>query len=419
MTDRDPLNFFSPYERLPAGHENQLTRALLVLLRMSPIAHIEWLRLIAPERRLADLPPASYVTQRRAVRHSTEGDEQAELISVFLAPERPQSGGGEIAESDRGQVLDGIIEYGELVVVIENKVFDADDFQARRLNLTGARIALASGQEAVVVLWRDLLERLIALRERNLIAGAEAVVLEDFLTYVENHFPELGPFRNLALCGGVATRQLRRLRQVLSDATRTEASESGHGPWVPSPAPDVIGAKVYLRIDDDESGIEFRIYPADTLAQARVFYSNENAVRGLRELASMDEWEARPNFHFGYMQPGYCWTEASIELDAYLDLWQEQIRETGAIPRDDWDKYWTWLVQHGIADAEDRSEFDQRFTQTARPTATPRPGLCLGRGWSLAEAEQLDARGAFAAAVRDALETVLRAFGEAPLGGRR
>jgi hypothetical protein len=39
MAHRDPLNFYSPYERLPAGHENQLTRALLVLLRMSPIAH--------------------------------------------------------------------------------------------------------------------------------------------------------------------------------------------------------------------------------------------------------------------------------------------------------------------------------------------------------------------------------------------
>jgi len=26
--DRDPLNFFQPFERLPAGHENQLTRAL-------------------------------------------------------------------------------------------------------------------------------------------------------------------------------------------------------------------------------------------------------------------------------------------------------------------------------------------------------------------------------------------------------
>lgn len=32
---RDPLNFFEPFEQLPTGHENQLTRAFLVVLRHS------------------------------------------------------------------------------------------------------------------------------------------------------------------------------------------------------------------------------------------------------------------------------------------------------------------------------------------------------------------------------------------------
>jgi hypothetical protein len=30
--DRDPLNFFQPFEKSPANQENQLTRALLVVL---------------------------------------------------------------------------------------------------------------------------------------------------------------------------------------------------------------------------------------------------------------------------------------------------------------------------------------------------------------------------------------------------
>jgi hypothetical protein len=50
VIERDPLNFFSPYERLVAGHENQLTRALLLVLRMSPLAHVEVLRLVDPRR---------------------------------------------------------------------------------------------------------------------------------------------------------------------------------------------------------------------------------------------------------------------------------------------------------------------------------------------------------------------------------
>ena len=67
--ERDALNFFSPFHRLEPNHENQLTRALLVLLRLSPLAHAVWLRLAAPERRLEYLPPATFTTQRRALRH--------------------------------------------------------------------------------------------------------------------------------------------------------------------------------------------------------------------------------------------------------------------------------------------------------------------------------------------------------------
>ena len=34
-----------------------------------------------------------------------------ELISVFLAPEHPQTPSGDVAQSDRQQVLDGIVDY--------------------------------------------------------------------------------------------------------------------------------------------------------------------------------------------------------------------------------------------------------------------------------------------------------------------
>ena len=44
---RDPLNFFEPYESLPPTHENQLTRGFLVVLRLVPIAHAVWLRMVS------------------------------------------------------------------------------------------------------------------------------------------------------------------------------------------------------------------------------------------------------------------------------------------------------------------------------------------------------------------------------------
>lgn len=414
MTKRDPLNFFSPYERLPAGHENQLTRALLLLLRMSPLAHVEWLRLVAPERSLRALPAGEFTTQKRAVRVASDGSEQADLISVFLAPEHPQSGSGDVVESDRSQVLDAIIDYGELVTVIENKIFDADDLQARQINLEGAGVQLVDGQEVVLVLWRDLLEALTGLRERSLLAGAEAGLLDDFLTYVEDHFPGLGPFRTLALCRGVQGRIERRLRQVLGEAAATDAESGPYGPRVATPADTVAGRDAYLTVLENEE-IELALYPADTLGQAAEFFKRDAAIDGVRKLIAAQGWTVKPNFHFGHMQRGFCWTTSDIDVEGYLRLWQQRIATEGNVPRRGWDAYWEWLIEQRIAKAEDRPEFDRNFTDTARKSATPRPGLSLSRRWPLADAEGLDSRGAFVSSVREALEEALNAVGEPTL----
>lgn len=416
MPDHDPLNFFSPYERLPAGHENQLTRALLLLLRMSPLAHVEWLRLAVPERSLHALPPAEFDTQRRAVRAGGDGEdaEQAELVSVFLAPERPQSGSGDVVESDRRQVLDAIIDYGELVTIVENKVFDADDLQARQINLDGSGVQLVDGGKVVVVVWRDLLEALTGLRERALVAGAEAALLDDFLTYIEDNFPDLGPFRTLSLCSGIPSRIERRLRQVLGEAANTEAEGSPTGPRVTTPAGAVAGRDAYLTAIEGDR-IQLALYPADTLGQATEFFGRPTVVDGVRALAAVDGWSVSPNFHFGHTQRGFCWTTSDIELEDYLQMWQERIATESSVAREDWDDYWTWLIDQGIARQEDRLEFDRHFTGTARKTATPRPGLMLARLWPLAEAERLDSRGVFAPAVHEALQEALRTVGEPEL----
>ncbi len=406
----DPLNFFSPFERLPPNHENQLTRALLVVLRLSPAVHAVWLRLVAPDRQLQQLPVASFATQRRMLRKASADVESADLISVFLAPEEPLSGGGIVTESDRGQVLDAIIDYGgELLVVVENKIAEAEATQALLLNTTGARV-LIGGEEVVVVLWRDLLDAFIALRERGLVGGTEDTVLDDFLTYVEDHFAALGPFRTLRLCHGNEFRQSRRLRQILGEATGREASVSVYGPYIVATAGEIIGSDAYLRIGSD-GGIELSLYPADTLTQARNFYTKPTAVEGLRRLCARSGWKAVPNFHFGHFERGYCWTCNQTELDHYIDIWVHRVSSEGKVARSEWQAYWAWLEEERIACADDWPEFERHFVNTNRQTASPRPGVSLSRHWSISEAEGLDERGEFVAQVGDALDDAL-ALGE-------
>ena len=402
--DRDPLNFFQPFERLPENHENQLTRALLVVLRLSPMAHECWLGRAAPGRHLHELPVATFATQRRAVTVGRDADEMVPLVSVFLGPSEPLGESVLDVESDRLQVLDAIIDYGgALVVVIENKVAEAADWQARILNLEGSGAQVEPGQERKAVTWPDVIADVMGIVERGLASGAEAAVLSDFLTYVEDHFAGLGPYRTLRLCAGNRFRIARRLRALLSQASGREAQIDKWGPTLELPHLPGTGSRAYLLSTGEPLGVELSLNPADTLSQAREFYGNTDVVEAVRKLDELPGWQVRPNFHFGHMEAGYVWCTGEIDPGSYIELWQDRIDNTTRVRREDWDEYWRSLEQEGIASREDRAEFDRHFAATRRTTATPRPGLAVTRRWEMTDAENLDQNRSFVAEVEEAL----------------
>jgi hypothetical protein len=407
--ERDALNFFEPFERLPPNHENQLTRALLLVLRLSPVAHEAWLARAAPGRRLHELPVATFNTQRRAVRAETNAEDQVPLVSVFLAPNKPLGEDVIVKESDRLQVLDAVIEYGDvLVMVVENKVAEASDAQARELNITGSGVVISAGQEREVVTWPQVIGDITGIVERGLAGGAERTVLEDFLAYVEDHFAELGPYRTLGLAQGNEFRTKRRLRALLGEAAGQDARIDKWGPTVDLPELPGTASRAYLLAAD--GNIALSLNPADTLSQARAFYTRPAAVAALQTLAKDPDWKVSPNFHFGHMEGGYAWTTTQIDAERYMELWQAKIATTGRVKRDDWDEYWTWLVQEQVATPNDRAEFDRCFTLTKRQSADPRPGLEVVRRWELGEAEALDGQQQLREKIAAALQTARAAL---------
>jgi hypothetical protein len=344
-------------------------------------------------------------TQRRAVRADGNADDQVPLVSIFLAPNKPLGEDAIVKESDRQQVLDGVIEYGDaLVMVVENKVAEASDSQARELNITGAGVVIAPDQERHVVTWPEVIGDFTGIVERGLAGGAERAILEDFLAYVEDHFAELGPYRTLGLCAGNEFRTGRRLRALLGEAAAREARIDKWGPRVE--LPELPGTASRACLFSANGGIEMSVYPGDTLSQARAFYTRPAAVARVLSLAKDPEWKVRANFHFGHMEGGYAWTTTTANVERYIRLWQERIGETEVVKREEWDVYWTWLLQEDLASPDDRTEFDRHFTATNRQSATPRPGLKIVRRWELNEAEALDGQHLLGAEIATAFQTV-------------
>jgi hypothetical protein len=410
---QDRLNFFEPWERIPANHENQLTRALLVVLRYCPIAHQAWLSLVdaAASSRLTlhSLPRPTFDTQRAQIltrESEPKTNEPIKGISVLCAADASNEVQNAVLESDRGQVLDGVIRYGDdYVVVLESKLRESagGHHQASNINFHGQPIQFDGPVRNIS--WRDVLASFtdLADQERRLVSGAEREVLNDFLAFVDKNFPELGPFNTLERCAGEPSRVRRRLDVILNEVLGTDDTT------LPGTHTSVKLAR--LEYESEKRLVELRLWPADTLEQARSFYARPEAVERILKLQN-EGWSVSPNFHFGFMASGCCWTNTTMPVTEYVQYWLKRIDDTGKIERPDWDQYWRNLENEKIAAPEDRESFDRYFTNTVRASATPRPGTRCTFDWHLDEAERLDARGQLKNAVRKRLNQLLEALGE-------
>lgn len=427
---RDALNFFEPYESLPPTHENQLTRSFLVVLKLVPIAHAVWLRMVSDSREgatplasLERLPMASFNTQTSQIGSTEVAGAGLDETSDYRAVSVLQAGdllpnGTPAGPSDRLAIFDGVVRYGDdLALVIESKLDGLpDERQAEKITI--GETAWRVDPHRARLQWRDIIAAWRNLLQQDLVSGAERKVLEDFMWLVQRHFPKLQPFSELSACRSSGYLVRLRCKAILDDLGSAPAEVRLAGPpqsGAPTGASLVLETARTVRLagleSDAETMVRLRMFPGDTLEQAEVLYADRSRVRQLLSLQELG-WDIWPNFHFGHMAKGFVWTSGNIDTNEYVEHWLENIDATGQIPRKRWKRYFDELVKLRIASESDREAFDRDFTQTKRSSATPRPGLGVQRRWPFDSAAELDRSRRFGAEVRDSINAVLAALSE-------
>lgn len=419
-----PTNAFEVFSSRESGNENHLTRALLVLLRLSPLAQEVWLRQIGlSSLGLTGSGEPSYAFQTGAV--SVPGlDDSANPrgISVFITRE-PAYNSGPITQSERRQIPDALIAYTApdtpIVVVVESKVREAADaLQARDINLGHLR-PVWDPEEPLEVLWSDLIDELWELIDLQVASGSESRLLLDFFDFVDHYYREVGPYSTLRRCSGVRERIRRRCRALLEDATdrKAEGPTRNHGSYVEMEGIPSGPRRVAFDLDKDASNLRLSFWPADTLSQARAFYSDPALIGRVRAVCESDGWGWTPNMHFGFIRTGYAWLPVpeSTEMAAYIDFWREHQDLIATVDRPgsdtnrlDWDSLLTQLSEAAIIASRD--DFDRDFVNRNRPTAEVRPGLEIFRYWPIWDAERLDESGELVKQVREAFELTISTF---------
>jgi hypothetical protein len=406
------LNLFEPYRELSRGHEDQLTRAAMIVLRLVPLARETLLRAIG-EPSQAQLPDCVVDMQATNLVDPSEENvsggavERGRLVSVFLTPDtEPFELAEEISDTEDNQRFDGVLRFDpELVVVLESKVCRRwarrNGHRAAELNLNGTRFAQ---RRTSVLRWHDLLESWWRL-----------------VSYAHQDFGQLLPFGTLRRVGKDPVRRKWRLRSLLREATGIEPERAG---LVHVRLDTALGVSSLQRtaLDVEAERLTLHLWPGELKAQAEQLYTGGRA-ESLCELLGEDgpgAWQVKPQPLLGFRNAPVrtrVYLTCRLEPGEYARRWQgEDWKKVGAHHRNHIvADLWPWLLERGYASAPDRDRLDPFLHALGRRFAHLRPTIHVSRSWDWNEAERLDDERLLAGEIHDALNRVLGLLGEPQL----
>jgi len=418
------LSIFRPYQR-DAKHEDQLTRAALIVLKLVPLAHEAFLDLCECKP-LSVLPSPEFDMQtEKLVLLGVEAAEAeiSELVSVFLAPHEHAAQTADLdLSSERRARYDGVIQYGwELLVVIESKLYaNSSEEQALKINTGGLA---HQSKRYVHVRWQDLLDRWWNLTERSVLGPGEAGVLSDFFDNAEENFGDLLPYTDLERCGDNPGRRVRRLRTILENATGfpAEINKASGSADVKFPDKRVIAFdRINLHITSDR--LILSAWPAELTPQYKRVYSDAGRVDALISLADESAWELHPNIHLAYWRSSGSqrWYPArQLSGPEYLKQWIEdfEAKRAGRRPRKDiTDKgFRQWLIERKYASQGEMTDLDEWAEKLPLDKFDIRPSVQVSRSWPWHEAVVLDGTGQLTNEIHDSINQLLGVLDEPSL----
>jgi hypothetical protein len=171
-----------------------------------------------------------------------------------------------------------------------------------------------------------------------------------------------------------------------------------------------------LALGDVGGGLVAALWPAELKSQALYLYADGRA-QALMAAARAEGWSVRPSPHLAFYTSSptqRLYVETQIDTETYARRWEGS--DGGWIAQyaanEVRDVLWPWLRERGYAAEADRAALEEFLRILGRRPAHLRPALRLHRRWDAEEVRKLRESGQLPAAVRDAVNRVLRAADE-------
>ena len=395
------LNYFNPYQSKSGHHEDQLTRAYLVILKHSSHAFFTFFEYCrskhattSDEKRISI---NNYLEQGWEI-ETQKGNPEINtdyLLSVLITDSTERTNDTAIQSSERNARYDGIITFGSnLTMVIENKPRSGNvwfgQLNPSRQNLAEDTIVYSS---PIVLEWKQIIKQLNHLLALPTMSGNERILIEDFLSFVDENFPHLNPYDSFHQCKGNAELINRRASNLLKSIALDESKIKYHRGWgyyLETPYREIQQVGLIVNQDEKECCLELSFYFGDTQQQAIAFYNASPDISHLKE----PDWYCHPNFHVSFMTSNLVWFKLE-NSEHYLKFWKNNVGKICQQKREDVPKYLKWLVDEEVIamTKEVEEQLEENFYRTAMQTLNMCPGFGVLYTFNYADAEKLDKDG--------------------------
>jgi hypothetical protein len=234
-SDMNRLNYFNPYDSKAGSHEDQLTRAYLVLLKHSSHAFftfIEYAR--SKHKTIGKEKPITIIDflEQGWEIETQKGNPVINtnyLLSILITDSQITTEAS-VQSSERNARYDGLITFGtNLTIVIENKPRSGNvwfgQLNPSRQHLADDTVVYST---PIILEWKEIIRQLNHLLAVSTISGYEKMMMEDFLSYVDENFPFLNPFDSLHQCKGNKELINRRINNLLRSISSDEGKVNYH-----------------------------------------------------------------------------------------------------------------------------------------------------------------------------------------------
>lgn len=233
----------------------------------------------------------------------------------------------------------------------------------------------------------------------KLTQGIEKTLVEDFLEFIDNEYPQLNPYTHFSICKDNKYLLTKRCIAIMERVGLGRVEY--HRGWKHYIAYDndaIRQIALSVSFNGDEWSVVLEMMPGDTMKQARNFYKSlqKSKIENLIDKG----WKIEPNMHFSFRASNLVWTNVTIGIEAYIDYWVKNINKLGQVNRDQLYTYCQGLELAGIMSPEDLGDINTKILSTNMEKINICPGVHFSFSWTQKEAINLDQDDLFVDIVR-------------------